>query len=236
MAGLMNNWFGDLNSYVGNLDLKPEVAYSLKFSADWHDASLKQWQLKIAPFYTYVKDYINAVPNTSSNPYNMSGLLGRQSLTFANQDAQLWGVDISGKRHLGQAHGDWTARGSLSYTRGKTSADNLYNIMPLNARLALDHAQANWSNSLELVLVSAKKKVSAVRAEQATAGYSIANYRSTYKLSPSVRLDAGVDNLFNRQYDLPLGGLEYATAGWSRNAQPLRAVGRSVNVGVAIDF
>lgn len=237
MAGLMNNWFGDLNSYVGNLDLKPEVAYSLKTSADWHDSERRNWQLKIAPFYTYVKDYINAVPNTASNPYNMSMLMGRQSLTFANQDARLYGVDISAKKFLGKAKGDWTVRGALSYTRGKaTGGDNLYNIMPLNVRLALDHTTDSWSNTLEGVFVKAKDNLSTVRAEQATAGYSIANYRTTYKLNKSVRLDASVDNLFNRQYNLPLGGLEYVSGSMMSAAQPLRAIGRSVNVGVSISF
>jgi iron complex outermembrane receptor protein len=237
MAGLMNNWFGDLNSYVGNLDLKPEVAYSLKASADWHDTERRDWQLKVAPFYTYVKGYINAVANTSSNPYNMSMLAGRQSLTFANQDAQLYGLDISGRQALGKARGEWAARAALSYTRGKTTGgDNLYNIMPLNARLALDHAKGAWSNTLEAVFVSAKDKVSAVRAEQATAAYSIANFRTSYKLNKSVRLDAGIDNLFNRQYSLPLGGLEYASGGMMTAAQALRAMGRSVNMGVSVSF
>jgi len=237
MAGLMNNWFGDLNSYVGNLNLKPEVAYSLKASADWHDAERQDWELKVAPFYTYVKDYINAVPNTSSNGYNMSMLQGRQSLTFTNQDAYLYGVDISGKKFLGKAYGEWTVRAALSYTHGKTTdGDNLYNIMPLNARLAIDHTLGSWSNTLEGVFVQAKRNVSVVRAEQTTPGYAIANYRTSYKLSNSVRLDAGIDNLFNRQYDLPLGGLEYVTGSMTSAPQPVRAMGRSVNVGVSISF
>lgn len=237
MAGLMNNWFGDLNSYVGNLDLKPEVAYSLKISTDWHDTGRRDWQLKVAPFYTYVKNYINAVANMSPNPYNMSMLAGRQSLTFVNQDAQLYGVDISGKKFLGKANGDWEIRTALSYTRGKTtSGENLYNIMPLNARVAIDHSTGLWLNTFEAVFVRAKDNVSAVRAEQATAGYSVVNYRTTYKVNSFVKLDAGIDNMFNRQYNLPLGGLEYATGGMMAAAKSLRAMGRSVNVGMSVSF
>ena len=237
MAGLMNNWFGDLNSYVGNLDLKPEVAYSIKVSADWHDAELANWQVKVAPFYTYVNDYINAVANTSPNPYNMSMLMGRQSLTFANQDAQLYGVDISARKYLGKAYGDWAIRGTLSYTRGKTtSGENLYNIMPLNARVTIDHSLGAWSNALEAVMVAAKADVSAVRVERPTADYAVVNFRTTYKLNKSVRLDAGIDNLFNRQYDLPLGGLEYVSAGMMNEARPVRAMGQSVNLGLSVSF
>ena len=239
MAGLMNNWFGDLNSYVGNIDLKPEVAYTLKLSADWHDAEKRDWQLKVVPFYTYVQDYINVAVNTSTNPYNMSMLAGRQSLKFVNQDAKLYGIDVSGSKFLGRAAGEWAARASLSYVRAKAdNGDNLYNIMPLNARLALDHSLGAWSNSFETVMVDSKDNVSNVRAEQNTSGYAIANFRTSYKVAKSVRLDAGVENLFDRQYNLPLGGLEYASADIMGGGapKPVRAMGRSINAGVSIDF
>lgn len=232
MAGLMNNWFGDLNSYVGNIDLKPEVAYSLKTSADWHDAERQHWQLKIAPFYTYVKDYINAIDDGANKIGTNSK--GGQELIFANQDAKLYGLDVSGKKLLGRVNGDLTGRASISYTRGKTtSGDNLYNIMPLNARLALDHTNGAWSNTFEAVLVGAKDNLSAVRAEKRTGGYSLANYRASYKASQTIRVDAGVENVFNRQYNLPLGGLEYHGV----NAlNPTRAMGRSINVGMSVSF
>lgn len=239
MAGLMNNWFGDLNSYVGDLDLKPEVAYSVKVGADWHDATRRDWQVAVSPFYTYVKDYINVETNTDANPYNMSMLAGRQSLRFINEDAVLFGLDLSASKYLGSAGGDWTTRATLSYVRGKTTdGDNLYNIMPLNSRLALDHALGAWTQTLEAVLVDAKDQVSEVRAEQETHGYGLLNYRTRYQLSKAVRLDAGVDNLLNKQYDLPLGGLEYASADANAGIAPVpvRAMGRSVNVGVTVDF
>lgn len=239
MAGLMNNWFGDLNSYIGNIDLKPEVAYTLKFGADWHDAEGRDWQLKVVPFYTYVHDYINVAVNTSGNPLNMSMLAGRQSLRFINQDARLYGIDVSGRKFLGRNGGEWAARASLSYVRAKAeNGDSLYNIMPLNGRLALDHSLGAWSSTLEAVLVAAKDKVSNVRAEQKTAGYALANFRTSYKITKAIRLEAGVDNLFDRQYDLPLGGLEYASADMMMGIapKPVRAIGRSINAGVSIDF
>ncbi len=237
MAGLMNNWFGDLNSYVGDLNLKPEVAYSIKGSADWHDSEHTDWQLEVAPFYTYVKDYINVIANPSLNMWNMSGLLGRQSLRFANQDAQLYGVDATGKKAIGKAYGDWTLRAALNYTRGKTtSGDNLYNIMPLNARLAIDHSLGSWSNTLEEVFVSDKDDVSAIRAELPTSGYALTNYRTTYKFNKYVSVNAGIDNIFNQQYNAPLGGLEYATASGTVAPKLLRSPGRSVNVGLSVSF
>ena len=237
MAGLMNNWFGDLNSYVGDLNLKPEVAYSLKASADWHDAERRDWQMKLTPFYTYVKDYINAKSDAQAI-YVMgnTNMAGGSALTFVNQDAKIYGLDMSGKKLLARVNGDLTGRASISYTRGKTtSGDNLYNIMPLNARLALDHTNGSWSNTIEAVLVSAKDDLSAVRAEKRTGGYSLANYRTSYKASQTIRLDAGVDNLFNRQYNMPLGGLQY-TGMQPGTGTLMRAMGRSINVGMSVSF
>ena len=232
MAGLMNNWFGDLNSYVGNIDLKPETAYSIKASADWHDSEQKDWQVKLAPFYSYVQDYINAIPNTSSNPYNMPMISGRRSLVFANEDAILHGIDISGKKHLGELGGSWAIAGNINYTHAKTiDGDYLYNIMPLNGRIALEHQFKDVSNTFEAVFADNKDHLSQVRNEQPTDGYGIFNYRVAYAVTDSVALNAGLDNIFDRQYALPLGGLEYAKAG-----VPVRAAGRSVNMGLSAKF
>ena len=107
MAGLMNNWLGDLNSYVGNLDLDPEVAYTLKLSGNWHDQSRKDWQVKLTPFYTYVEDFIN-VRDSNYTTANISG--GGKELIFVNHDAYLYGINASGKKYLGNLNGEWTYR------------------------------------------------------------------------------------------------------------------------------
>jgi hypothetical protein len=38
MAAVMNNTVGDGNGYIGNLDLKPEVAHTIAATFDWHAA------------------------------------------------------------------------------------------------------------------------------------------------------------------------------------------------------
>jgi len=205
MAMTMNNWVNDGNGYVGNLDLKPEVAHTLSFSADWHDAAGAVWGIRLTPYYTLVDDYIDAqcAPGKTckSGQFNY--------LTLANQDARLYGFDLSGHAALGQLDGigSFTLRGVLGYVRGKnrTTGDNLYNIMPLNARLALEHRLGNWSNTLEEVLVSGKDEVSQARYEMPTKGYGLLNLRSSVEWK-HLRLDVGVENLFNQVYAHPLGG------------------------------
>ncbi len=70
MAAFMNDFVGDGNGYVGNLDLQPEVAGTLSLTADWHDAEEAQWGVKVTPYYTDVEDYIDAVQwdSTSNAP------------------------------------------------------------------------------------------------------------------------------------------------------------------------
>ncbi|MEZ5706003.1 MAG: TonB-dependent receptor [Burkholderiaceae bacterium] len=95
----------------------------------------------------------------------------------------------------------------LNYTSGKNldTGDGLYNTMPLNARLTLSHKVGGWDNALELVAVRAKTRVSNTRNEVHTPGYALVHLRGSYSWK-RVRLDFGVENLFDRFYGLPTGG------------------------------
>jgi len=200
----MVNWNGDGNGYVGNLDLKPEVAHTLSFTADWHDSSKENWGLRLTPYVTYVEDFIEARCLAASCAKDRF-----VNLTLVNQDARLFGADLSGFFPIAQASGmgKFTGRGQLSYVDGRnqTTGDNLYNIMPLNAKLALEHRLGNWSNTIEQQLVAGKHQVSGVHNEMKTKGYGLLNLRSSYQWQ-HVRLDLGLENALDKQYSLPLGG------------------------------
>lgn len=208
MAMEMNNFVGDGNGYVGNPDLKPEVAHTLSITGDWHSED-RSYEFKVTPYYTAVKDYIDAVRlPTSGTDQNATRTTGFVKLTYANQTARLYGIDISGRMPLGKSSiGDLGLKGLLNYTNGKNTdtGDDLYNIMPLNAKLALTHQTGSWSNLVELVAVKSKDDVSDVRNEIKTPGYSLINLRSSYSMQ-KLRLDFGIENLFDRKYYLPLGG------------------------------
>lgn len=209
MAATMNNFVGDGNGYIGNPDLDPEKAYTLSATFDWHNADRSR-ELKVTPHYTYVDDYIDAVQwNATTN--TPSAVLARDQfsvLRYANHSARLYGLDVSGKLALGKTSvGELGVQGLLSYTRGKNrkTGDDLYNIMPANAKLVLTQKLGAWDNALEVIGVSAKRKVSEVRNEMETSGYSLVNLRFSHSWK-QVRLDFGVENLFDRYYQMPLGG------------------------------
>jgi iron complex outermembrane receptor protein len=250
MAALMNNTVGDGNGYVGNLDLKPEKAHTISATLDWHAAD-RAWEFKASPFYTHVIDYIDAVQWNSATNTARTTLLKNQYtvLRYTNQSARLYGLDLSGHMPLAQTGvGAFGLNGLVNYTKGdnRDTDEDLYNIMPLNAKLTLTHKYAGWDNGVELVMVREKDNVSEMRNELRTPGYSLVNLRSSYSWK-QVRVDFGIENLFDREYSLPVGGAyvgqgtTMTTATVATGSVPLwgtavPGMGRSINVGMTINF
>jgi iron complex outermembrane receptor protein len=238
MASGMINWFGDGNYYVGNLNLKPEVAHTLSATAAWHDSSGKNWELKATPYYTRVQNYIG-VKVVGTSTYGDSTF---NQLQFANHDAELYGVDVSGRVGLWRdaSYGNGQLKGVFGYVRGKLrdTDDSLYHIQPLNLRLSLENKLNAWTNALEWQVVSAKTRVDPTRYEQQTGGYGLLAFRSSYEWS-NVRLDVGISNLFNRFYYEPLGGVNfdrYLASGWSGKIGSVAGPGRSIDASVTVKF
>ncbi|MCW9024647.1 MAG: TonB-dependent receptor [Gammaproteobacteria bacterium] len=251
MSMRMINWAGDGNGYVGNLNLEPEVAHTLSATFDWHDAAQKEWGLKVTPYYTLVDDYIDAARCSGGSG---SGLVcDADNLTvtdafvylqFVNQDARLYGVDVSGHFPLAntETYGNFTATGMLNYVRGKnkTTGDNLYNMMPLNAKLAVVQRVNSWTNTAEVELVDDKTDVSAERNELTTKAYGLLHLRSSIEAG-QIRVDFGIENVLDKFYNDPLGGV-YMGQGktmsgtgvdWGVSAP---GMGRTIYAGLNVKF
>lgn len=250
MALEMNNFVGDGNGYLGDPDLKPEKAHTLSATFDWH-APDRAWEFKATPYYSHVTDYIDArrcgsgtgmmapcggvANNTGGNKF--------VHLQYAKQSARLYGIDLSGHMPLGKTGaGDLGLKGLLNYTNGENrdTGDDLYKIMPLNAKLTLTQKRGSWDNGVELVMVKAKNNISDVRNEIKTPGYSLVNLRGSYTWKQA-RVDFGVENLFDKLYYLPTGGA-YTGQGttMSFNAIPwgiaVPGMGRSLYTGLSYAF
>ena len=240
MAALMNNFVGDGNGYIGNLDLKPEIAHTLSASADWHDAEKEQWNFRFAGHLTYVKDFIDAKRAPGYEAKDDQYVL----LQYQNVAARLYGVDLSGKAKLGRVDGigSFAVSGMMSFVHGsnRTTGDNLYHMMPLNTKLALIHRFGAWTNTLEAQVVEEKHRVSQVRNEVVTPDYTLVNVRTSYEWKHA-RVDIAVENALNKFFLLPLGGAylgqgnTMTTNGvpWGMSV-PGRA--RSLNVALNVNF
>lgn len=249
MTALMNNFVGDGNAYIGNVNLKPEIAHTASVGADWHDNERKEWNFKLTGYVTHVKQYIDAqrcTPgmNTQCTASNVTTTDRYVKLQYINQTARLYGLDLSAERLLGSMEGvgSFTGTAMFSYVRGKnrTTGDNLYHMMPRNTKLALVHRLGGWTNTAEVQYVDDKTYVSRVRNEVKTPDYTLLNLRSSYEWK-NLRLDLALENAMNVMYYLPLGGA-YVGQGnsmtingipWGMSV-PGRA--RSLNVGLNISF
>ncbi len=245
MAAVMNNFVGDGNGYVGNLDLEPEIAHTLSATFDWHTED-RAWEFKATPYYTRVTDYIDAIRCTEGASCTAANATIQNQfvvLQYVNQSARLYGIDLSGRMPLAKTDwGRFGLKGLVNYTHGENldTDDGLYNVMPLNAKLTLTHQQGGWDNSLELVMARKKDDVSAVRNEIKTPGYGLFNLRASYSWKQA-RLDFGIENLFDKLYYLPTGGA-YTGQGktMSINGIPwgiaVPGAGRSIYTAVSFKF
>jgi iron complex outermembrane receptor protein len=245
MAAVMNNFVGDGNGYIGNLDLKPEKAHTLSATLDWHAAD-RGWEFKATPYYTRVSDFVDAVRCTAGAACTAANATTTNQfvvLQYANQSARLYGLDLSGRMPLATTGwGQWGLKGLLNLTSGRNrdTGDDLYNIMPLSTRLVLTHRRGGWDNGIELVMERAKNHRSDARNEIRTPGYGLVNLRASHAWE-RVRVDFGIENLFDKAYSLPLGGA-YSGQGttMSMNGIPwgiaVPGMGRSVYAGLNVKF
>ena len=109
--------------------------------------------------------------------------------------------------------------------------DHLYHMMPVNGKIALEQRVGRWTNVIETVLV---------HNEVDTGAYALLNLRSSYQWN-NLRVDFGIENVFDTFYDLPLGGL-YLGQGATMAADgipwgvALPGMGRSVYVATNLKF
>lgn len=231
MTARMINWFGDGNGYVGNLNLKPEVANTTSVTFRFHDADDHQWEAMIQPFYTYTHNYMNVVRiGALSRGFNL--------LQFANHNAQSYGINASGRTTLwDNTHwGTGELSATLNWVRGQDfkTHSGLYQQMPLNGTIRLHEHFGPWHGMAEVVLVKAKHTVDWVRNEPRTPGYALFNLGAGYHWSRYLQLDVSLDNLLNQRYALPLGGRAVSTAGSPPGA--VLGMGRSVNLTLREHF
>jgi iron complex outermembrane recepter protein len=239
----MNNWIGDGNGYVGNVNLNPEKAHTLQLEANWHDAEKRDWQIKFTPYFRYVDDYIDATSCASVGLTCSTRTDGFSNLSLSNQSARMVGFDLHTQKSLGLAP-EWGSLETLfdvNYVRGRNASrdDNLYGLMPLNAKLTLQHRYGGWSNRVQARFVENKDNVSSIRNEIKTPGYSLLDLYSSYEWK-SVKLDVGIENVFDKFYFDPTGGAylgQGATMGTgvARGLQ-VPGVGRSVNMAITLVY
>jgi iron complex outermembrane receptor protein len=238
MTSGMINWFGDGNAYVGNVNLRPEVAHTISGTASWHDGRHQDWEVAVTPYETFVQDYID-VDQLATQAYEMSTL---SQLMFANHDARIWGIDMNGTATIWKSEkfgrGALTGVGGWLHGRRLDSGTGLYQMMPFNARIGVKEIYKGFSGGPDIQLVDRKRDTDPLRFEQPTPGYALVNFTAGYQWR-HLRLEGGGSNLLNKWYYLPLGGVNFdnfLASGWMGQITPLTGAGRSFYMGMSVPF
>jgi iron complex outermembrane receptor protein len=232
MAASMIGWFGDGNMYYGNVALKPETGNVLSGTLLLHGQTPRPWEMKLTPHLNFIQDYIDVDVASMS-------MMGLPLLRFANHDARIGGGDLSGFATLWSSDSIGTGRVSASgaWLHGtRTDSDTpLYQMMPLNLRLAFDEEIKGLVAGVGSEIVDSKSRLDPNRLELRTPGYALFNIHAAYK-SKHVQGGFQVDNLFNRFYELPMGGNNidiYQTTG---SMTPVAGRGRSAAIHLTASF
>ena len=229
MTSGMIGWFGDGNYYVGNVALKPESANTVSGTARWMSRGDRVWELKAMPYLTSIENYVD-VDTLATTMYGMSTFA---QLQFANHPARIYGGDLSGSTELwtGGRLGTGILSGVGARLRGKRldSSTPLYQMMPLNVRLNFDEEVKGFMGGLGVEAVDRKRNVDPHRYEQQTPGYALFNAHASYRKG-AFQVSGGVDNLLNKAYELPLGGVnmdDFMAGMWMGSIKPVTGKGRS---------
>ena len=192
----------DGRTYLGNADLDPETSFQLTASAT-HRA--EQWEVRFAPYYNRVHNYIQGSPMERMDP------AGRPILQFQNFDwVELYGAELAASYEFTE---QIELAAQVTYVRGKNldSNDNLYRISPLHGLVDLGWHDGSWEAHFELDWAAAQDDVSAFNNEQSTPGYALLHLRGGYQLNSGTRVEVGVENLFNQEYSPHLAGINRVT-------------------------
>lgn len=220
----------DGNIYVGDVNLKIEKAWIAELGVDWQGDTA---YARPVIYYRRINDFIqgvpfDATPGILNTPVEIvsNGSGDPTPLRFANTDARIWGADIAfGAKIAGPLRID----GVASYVRAERTdiTDNLYRMAPANGRLAVSWEENRWSISVEGQFIARQNHVSATNNEAPSAGYVLANISGYWLIRDGVRLDLGIENLFDTYYLDHLAGYNRITGSDVPLGSRLPGAGRS---------
>ena len=223
----------DGRSYVGGLDLDEERSneVTIGFGRD-----IGRFTISPQVFYRRVDGYIQGIPSTNMVANMVSQMMsGNPALQFANVDAEIYGADLAWKFELSDR---WYLDGIASYARGKRTDvdDNLYRLAPPNASVGLTWERNDLAVTTEVVAYAKQDKVSLYNNEQRTPGYELVNAALIWAPLDSLRVEARVDNLFDKTYQDHVAGINRANGSDIPVGERLYGAERTLSAGLIWSF
>ena len=168
--------------WVGNPDLEAEIHQQLDLTLMGNDGE-NEWSTSI--YWNEVDDYIERYQDGNATLYR-------------NISASLRGLEADLKRPLtDNIHG----LVGLAYTRGEGENGDLAGISPLTGRIAVTYEATRWTLGAQMIAADNQPNFDEdVDVNEETRGFAVINLFANWNPVDSVLIEAGVENLFDRQY------------------------------------
>lgn len=218
---------GEVNAFDG---IEPEKTTQLDFGVQYAGEGLQAWA---SGYVGQVRDYI-----LFSYSRNMMGSLVSQA---DNIDARIMGGELGIAYDLTDT---WNTDATLAYAWGKNSSDGeaLPQMPPLEARLGVSYERDAWSAGALWRVVAAQNRVDEGRGNVvgqdfgSSAGFGVFSLNGAYRVSANLKLSAGVDNLFDKDYAEHLNLAGDAGFGYPADPVAIDEPGRTLWTKVEFDF
>ena len=212
--------------------LAPEKTTQLDIGINYRTLRLEAWA---SAYAGQVRDYILF----SYGPGMMPGHVRSQA---SNIDARIMGGELGMSYRLDS---NWKTDASLAYAWGKNSSDDrpLSQTPPLEARFGLAYERNDWRTGALWRVVAAQHRVDEGTGNVvgkdfgSSSGFAVLSLNAAYRLTPDIKLSAGVDNLLDKTYSEHLNLAGNAGFGFSADdPQTFNEPGRTLWTKVDFSF
>jgi iron complex outermembrane receptor protein len=129
--------------------------------------------------------------------------------------------------------------GDIKLNRGKRDNRDelLYQQRPLHTALSLQHQHGKFQTQLKWLWQDRKNRVDSLRLENRTASYTLLDLSNQWQ-NEKLTLSVSITNLLDKDYELPLGGVNVAEYRQDNNNgfNQLKGTGRSINAAMRYNF
>jgi iron complex outermembrane recepter protein len=193
----MASWMANPSMiWVGNPDIKPEAHHQADFGLNWEQG---KYDANAVVYADFVNDYI------------LRYRIPTQQSLYKNVTARIYGTELAGGYNITRF---LRLSGEAAYVYGQDTTDDwaLPQMPPLSGQVALDYRPGKWSLGTRVRAAARQDRIDENSGyDEETAGWSIVDVYGGYTLNRYIKIQAGVDNLFDKYYTNHLNAPDVTT-------------------------
>lgn len=207
------------SSWVGNPDLKPEQHNQFDIGVSGQN---KKVNWSASAYYDSVDNYI--LRDLASNQTETNGT----GTVYLNKDATIYGLEAAADWNVSN-NVDLGANVSFSKGTNETDDRNLSNIAPISGSFYATYTQSNWDAGARWNFAADQTEVNEEYGEIETAGWNSLDLFANYQVNKSVRLSAGIDNVFDHAYENYLNRVDITSGNTYKVYEPGQVIWAKLN-------